>query len=159
MSDQQQVDLNELSTEQLQQLRQSLTEEVQVLTNNMSNLRAALQRYSISNNSLNVFNDKNNNNDILVPLTSSMYVPGKLNNIKNVIVDIGTGYYIEKNIDNAKKYFSDKMQYLNESIDSVASIALNKRRDLDTVTLVLQTKLSAIRANEMKKMESQKITA
>jgi len=33
---------------------------------------------------------------ILVPLTSSLYVPGKLADTSNVLVDVGTGYYIEK---------------------------------------------------------------
>ena len=33
---------------------------------------------------------------ILVPLTSSLYVPGKLKNAGKVLVDVGTGYYIEK---------------------------------------------------------------
>ena len=33
---------------------------------------------------------------ILVPLSSSLYVPGKLSDPENVIVDIGTGYYVKK---------------------------------------------------------------
>lgn len=33
---------------------------------------------------------------MLVPLTSSLYVPGELSNLDEVIVDIGTGYYVSK---------------------------------------------------------------
>ncbi len=33
---------------------------------------------------------------ILVPLTSSLYVPGTLADADNVIVDVGTGFYVEK---------------------------------------------------------------
>jgi prefoldin alpha subunit len=33
---------------------------------------------------------------ILVPLTSSLYVPGTLADTENVIVDVGTGFYVEK---------------------------------------------------------------
>ena len=33
--------------------------------------------------------------DVLVPLTSSLYVSGTLGNPDNVMVDIGTGYYVE----------------------------------------------------------------
>lgn len=32
----------------------------------------------------------------LVPLTNSLYVPGKLADLDNVIVDVGTGYYVKK---------------------------------------------------------------
>ena len=34
--------------------------------------------------------------EVLVPLTSSLYVPGKLNDVENVVVDVGTGYYVKK---------------------------------------------------------------
>jgi prefoldin alpha subunit len=33
---------------------------------------------------------------ILVPLTTSLYVPGTLADQENVIVDVGTGFYVEK---------------------------------------------------------------
>lgn len=33
---------------------------------------------------------------ILVPLTTSLYVPGTLAETNNVIVDVGTGFYVEK---------------------------------------------------------------
>lgn len=32
----------------------------------------------------------------MVPLTSSLYVPGTLADSENVIVDVGTGFYVEK---------------------------------------------------------------
>lgn len=35
-------------------------------------------------------------NDILVPLTNSLYVRGKLSTPDRVIVDVGTGFYVEK---------------------------------------------------------------
>ena len=33
---------------------------------------------------------------ILVPLTTSLYVPGTLADTENVIVDVGTGFFVEK---------------------------------------------------------------
>lgn len=33
---------------------------------------------------------------ILVPLTNSLYVPGKLSDPDHVIVDVGTGYFVRK---------------------------------------------------------------
>jgi len=33
---------------------------------------------------------------LLVPLTTSLYVPGRLASSEKVIVDVGTGYYVEK---------------------------------------------------------------
>lgn len=33
---------------------------------------------------------------MLIPLTSSVYVPGKMADIGKVMVDVGTGYFMEK---------------------------------------------------------------
>lgn len=40
--------------------------------------------------------DKIGDKTILVPLTGSLYVPGKLQDVENVIIDVGTGYYVQK---------------------------------------------------------------
>lgn len=34
--------------------------------------------------------------EILVPLTSSLYVKGRLADREKVLVDVGTGFYVEK---------------------------------------------------------------
>lgn len=33
---------------------------------------------------------------ILVPLTNSLYVPGRIKDKGNVIIDVGTGYFVKK---------------------------------------------------------------
>lgn len=43
-----------------------------------------------------VLTRKISDKEMLVPLTSSLYVPGKLSDVHNVLVDVGTGYYVEK---------------------------------------------------------------
>ena len=35
---------------------------------------------------------------MLIPLTTSLYVPGEVGDISQVMVDVGTGYYIEVHI-------------------------------------------------------------
>jgi prefoldin alpha subunit len=34
--------------------------------------------------------------EILIPLTSSLYIPGRLTDVENVVIDVGTGYYVKK---------------------------------------------------------------
>ena len=35
--------------------------------------------------------------EIMVPLTSSLYVPGRMDDNKHVLIEVGAGYFIEKN--------------------------------------------------------------
>ena len=49
----------------------------------------------------------------LLPLTASLYVPGRLSDAEKVIVDVGTGYYVEKTREQATHYYKDKIAYTN----------------------------------------------
>jgi prefoldin alpha subunit len=109
------VDLASLSTQQLSQVKKQLDDELEHLTNSFSQLRAAQAKFreclkSIAGgvNSkvdselpilllvLSVTENVGIEKPILVPLTSSLYVPGTLADTNNVIVDVGTGFYVEK---------------------------------------------------------------
>lgn len=48
--------------------------------------------------------------EILVPLTQSMYVPGRIADAGKVLIDIGTGYFVEKSIPKAKEYLDRRVR-------------------------------------------------
>lgn len=45
-----------------------------------------------------------------VPLTQSLYVPGKVIEANKMMVDIGTGYYVEKDQPKTKEFLERKVQ-------------------------------------------------
>merc|ERR1712227_727044 len=96
MATRQQTDINKLQPDQLQQLRKSLSDDVQMITNSYGNLKVAYSRFQYSLEALDVIVPENENKEILVPLTGSLYIPGTLSNVEKVMVDIGTGYYVER---------------------------------------------------------------
>lgn len=67
------------------------------MTQSYSQLRGAQARFNDCKDSVDTLKtEKPEDKTILVPLTSSLYVPGKLSNVETVIVDVGTGYFVEK---------------------------------------------------------------
>jgi prefoldin alpha subunit len=72
------------------------------LTTSHSKLRAAQAKFRDCVRSINdgvTGSEKkgtDGRNEILVPLTSSLYVKGRLTDREKVLVDVGTGFYIEK---------------------------------------------------------------
>ena len=48
--------------------------------------------------------------EMLVPLTGSLFVPGRLASTAEVLVDVGTGYYISKSVDGAKDFLEKKVR-------------------------------------------------
>src|SRR5690349_1390250 len=98
------VDVMQLPPADLQKLRTSLTEDVQSITQNYGNLKMAASKYAQALEALQDITPENKDKRIMVPLTSSLYVPGSLSNIETVLVEVGTGYFVEKPIPDAKVF-------------------------------------------------------
>eukprot|EP01006_Ploeotia_vitrea_P065556 TRINITY_DN9342_c0_g1_i1.p2 TRINITY_DN9342_c0_g1~~TRINITY_DN9342_c0_g1_i1.p2 ORF type:complete len:106 (-),score=13.08 TRINITY_DN9342_c0_g1_i1:296-613(-) len=54
---------------------------------------------------------------MLIPLTSSLYVPGRIKQLDTVMVDVGTGYFVEKETDQAVELLNRKIQQCQKFID------------------------------------------
>jgi len=138
----QQIDLASLTVQQLSQVKKQLDDEVQHLTSSYQNLRNAQQKFrdcvtSIKNGVAKSVKDK----PLLVPLTSSLYVPGKLTDAEHVLVDVGTGFYVEKSTDEAQKFYASKIEELGGNIKDLESIVNGKANNLRVVEEVLRQKM------------------
>jgi prefoldin alpha subunit len=85
----------------------------------------------------------------LVPLTTSLYVPGTLADPENVIVDVGTGFYVEKvgefylfaecetdswqSTKDATKFYEAKVEELGASLKDLEAIVQGKSNNLRVV--------------------------
>ena len=80
---------------------------------------------------------------LLVPLTSSLYVPGTLADTEHVLVDVGTGFYVEKTTDDAQKFYNGKIEELGKNIKDLENIVNGKANNLRVVEEVLRQKVLA----------------
>lgn len=128
------VDLATLSVQQLSQVKKQLDDEVQHLTGSYSQLRTAQQKFrdcitSIQTGVANSTADK----PLLVPLTSSLYVPGTLASTETVVVDVGTGFYVEKTTAQAKTFYEAKVDELGKNVKDLEVIVNTKAQNLRLV--------------------------
>ena len=135
------INISKLSIQQLDQLKTQLTQEINVLQESLSRLKMVQQSFVSSEQSLDQMKPIEENKEILVPLTGSLYVPGKLISNDKVLVDIGTGYYVHKPIDDAKKYFEKKIQFLTKQMEQIQPILQQKVVARDEVVEILQYKI------------------
>lgn len=128
------VKLADLQIPQLSQLKKQLDEELQHLTQSFASLRAAQGKFRDCLNSLSAGLAKQNvDRSILVPLTASLYVPGKLADTDSVLVDVGTGFFVEKTKEQAEEFYNGKVAELGTSLTDLEKILANKT---ETVKLV-----------------------
>lgn len=111
------VDLATLSVQQLSSVKKQLDDELEHLSTSFSKLRVAQTKFreciksiqeGVASYASGIWPEKvdsergTSHTDILadrpvlVPLTASLYVPGRLADSDSVIVDVGTGFYIGK---------------------------------------------------------------
>ena len=112
-------------------------------------------RFQDSGDSLQRFSSDNKDKDILVPLTGSMYVPGKLSDPEKAIVEIGTGYFVEMEVDKAKEYFGRKVKYVTEQMEKVQVLGNEKSKIREIVMDAMESKLAAQFAQQQQQQQSQ----
>ncbi|RPB25743.1 Prefoldin alpha subunit [Terfezia boudieri ATCC MYA-4762] len=139
---QQLVDLSSLSAQNLSSVKQQLDEELQHLTDSFAKLRTAQSKFQecIKTIQTGVSPDVEGKT-ILIPLTSSLYVPGSLTSVDTVIVDIGTGYYIEKSTTDAQAFYKNKVDSIQQNIIDLEKIITQKSQNVRIVEEVLRQKM------------------
>ncbi|XP_062401367.1 prefoldin subunit 5 [Sardina pilchardus] len=142
------VNLTELPLPQLEQLKNQLEQETEFLTSSIGQLKVVQTKYVEAKESLNVLNKSNEGKELLVPLTSSMYVPGTLNDVENVLVDVGTGYYVEKNVDDTKNFFKRKIDFLTKQIEKIQPALQEKHSMKQAVVEVMSMKLQQLHSQQ-----------
>ncbi|CAL8382408.1 unnamed protein product [Boreogadus saida] len=142
------VNLAELSLQQLEGLKTQFDQEVEFLTSSISQLKVVQTKYVEAKDSLNVLNKSNEGKELLVPLTSSMYVPGTLNDVEHVLVDVGTGYYVEKNVDDSKAFFKRKIDFLTKQIEKIQPALQEKHGMKQAVIEVMNIKIQQLQQTQ-----------
>ncbi|KAK3106647.1 hypothetical protein FSP39_024420 [Pinctada imbricata] len=143
----QQINIDQLPIPQLNQLTQQLEQEIELFTTSLNQLKIAQTKFLESQECLNKISPDNDNKEILVPLTSSMYVPGHLTDVGKVLVDIGTGYYVEMEVPKGKDYFKRKMEYISKQIEKIQPVLAEKfkmKQGMENLLSVLDITLNVI---------------
>jgi len=142
-NNQQQISVTDLDIPQLADVRRQLDEELTHLTNSFTQLKQVQAKFRSCIDNVAEVKPSNKDTTILVPLTNSLYVPGKLNDLNNVIVDVGTGYYVKKTRAQATKHYQSKVDYLQSNLETLQETILKKQENLTFVVNVLQSKIQA----------------
>ncbi|XP_074835922.1 prefoldin subunit 5 [Carettochelys insculpta] len=142
----QQVNITELTLPQLEVLKNQLDQEVEFLSSSIAQLKVVQTKYVEAKDCLSVLSKGNEGKDLLVPLTSSMYVPGKLSDVGHVLVDVGTGYYVEKTADNARDFFKRKIDFLTKQMEKIQPALQEKHAMKQAVMEMMSQKIQQLTA-------------
>lgn len=142
------IDLDSMSLDQLNQVKQQEEGRLQALTSRYAELRAAAARLNASKDAVSELAPSTEGKDVMVPLTSSLYVPGKLTDPNSVLVEIGTGFFVEKSSKDTTAFLERKLRVVDANSENVTKAIQVTRRNLESVSIAAQGKLIEIRARQ-----------
>ncbi|KAG9094118.1 subunit of tubulin prefoldin [Ceratobasidium sp. 370] len=137
----QQINVADLDLPQLNDVKKQLDEELTHLTNSFAQLKSAQSKFKGCLDNLDEIKPETASKTLLVPLTNSLYVPGKLADTNNVIIDVGTGYYVSKTRAEAKKHYQQKVDFVNTNLTTLQSTIETKQQNMNYLLQVMQMKM------------------
>ncbi|EDR02187.1 uncharacterized protein LACBIDRAFT_332595 [Laccaria bicolor S238N-H82] len=141
MSQPQTINVADLDVAQLADVRKQLEDELNHLTSSFAQLKQAQAKFKSCIENVNEVKPQNKGKTILVPLTNSLYVPGKLCDPDHVIVDVGTGYFVRKTRAQALKHYMNKVNYIHKNLETLEETIMRKRENMNSLISVLQSKI------------------
>lgn len=89
------------------------------------------------------------NVDVHIPLTSLIYVPGKIVDTENFLVHMETNYYAERNAEETIEYFDNKIKKLQIELKKLSTILIEKKNEIELCKNYIQ-----LRRNEVQLIQN-----
>jgi len=128
------IDIRTAPVEQLSVLQEQLRHDLNMCSDSLRQLQGAVGKYHSSGMACDALNEEEVGKPMLVPVTESLYVPGKVGATDKVLVDIGTGYFVEKTPKGAEEYCKKKVQELQVNMEKILGVVQQKRKQLVMVS-------------------------
>lgn len=116
--------------------------EIEILERSAADLQTARLKFEECSETIKSFDKISNGDEIMVPLTPSLYVPGNLINTDEFLIDIGTGYYIERDRKASEDYFKRKSQFVNIQMEKIVKSLREKNVIRQSCVQCMQKKIA-----------------
>jgi prefoldin alpha subunit len=142
------IDIDQLSLEELNQLKNAEESRLQSLTSHLAQLRQASVKIQASHRAVSEMGPAVDGKSIMVPLTESVYVPGRIKDPNKLLIELGTGYFAEKTSKETLAYLDRKSRLVNANSENVSTVIQGTRRNLEAIVTAMQGKMLEIRARQ-----------
>jgi prefoldin alpha subunit len=126
------IAIENLSLEQLGYIGKQIEQEISSYSSYGTTLKVAYNKFQDNKEYVkDLINCQDR--ELLVPITSSLYIPGRCSNIKNVMIEIGTNYFVETKIDKAEKFCERKLTIIKENLEKIDEIMKTKTSHMNLI--------------------------
>lgn len=155
------INIDTMSLDQLNQMKSSQESRLEQLTAQYHQLRAVSARLSSAQTAQSQLVSNVDHRHIMIPLTDSLYAPGRIVDSSKLLVELGAGFFVEKQAKDAAKVLERKSKIVDANSENVLAAAEAASRNVETIQMAMRGKITEIQArsqgraykNEMEKIE------
>jgi prefoldin alpha subunit len=141
------INIDTMSLDQLNSLKQQQENRLQSLSAQYNAFKDAKDRLNIAKESLSTIpTNGEGGQEIMIPLTESLYAPGKIVNPNEILVELGAGFFVEKSAEDALKVLERKYKVVDKNTENVMSGIEVTSRNVQALNQAMQGKMMEIQA-------------
>ncbi len=146
--------LNHVKTQQESRLEQLTAQyhQLRAVSARLSNARTAVSSIPLHSSSSSGGGGSGSSGeggrDIMIPLTESLYAPGKIVDPNKILVELGAGFFVEKSAKDAVKVLERKTKVVDANSENVMMAAEAASRNVEAVRQAMQGKMMEIQARQ-----------
>ncbi len=123
---------------QLQQYGQQLESEIKALEEQRLQAETLKSDLTKTGATLRGLKDPDNEQEILIPIGSGVYIQGKITNWQKILVNVGAGTIVPKSLDDAIKLVEEQTTNYQKLIQEISSEIQKKVNEIQAVQAKLQ---------------------
>ena len=87
---------------------------------------------------------------MLIPLTQSVFIPGKCSDISHFTLELGGNYLIKTNAGKASSFCDRKIELLNLNMDKIDNLIIEKNKVMNEINYNIINKNQELREQQKK---------
>ena len=129
--------------QELAQLKKRTEDDIKTILDSFNGFRFLHKKFEEARVLIkNVSEQKAEEAEILVPLSNSLFIPGRIADTNKFIVDIGTGYYAERDGPQAMQHCDNTIEFIKSNGDKMAKEINSKQEFRDRINIEMQKRVS-----------------
>ncbi|KAL3809208.1 hypothetical protein ACHAXA_005415 [Cyclostephanos tholiformis] len=145
------INIDAMSLDQLNALKQQQEGQLKAYTAQYHQLRAASARIATAMSSLSampVTGSSGEGREIMIPLTESLYAPGRIVDPSRILVELGAGFFVEKCARDAMRVLERKGRLVDANSDNVMAAVEASSMNVKACQQAMQGKMLEIQARK-----------
>ena len=139
----QKINLEGYNVQELAGLKKKVEDDIKTILDSYNGFKFLHKKFEEAKVLIkNVSEQKSDDTQILIPLSNSLFIPGKITSTDKFIVDIGTGYYAERNALQAMQHCDQTLEVIKTNGDKMVKEINSKQEIRDKINVEVQKRLA-----------------